>query len=59
MAHLLQTVFFKSDGVWVGYVKNLPGALTQADSLSEARDNLDEAIFMILEANRELNYLTC
>ena len=32
----------------------LPGANTQGDTLEEARENLKEAIALVLEANREL-----
>jgi predicted RNase H-like HicB family nuclease len=32
----------------------LPGANTQADSLQEARENLAEAVALVLEANRTL-----
>ena len=39
---------------WVGYVEELPGANTQGRTLDEARENLKEAVLLILEANREL-----
>lgn len=42
------------DGWWVGYVEEVPGAHTQGASLDEARENLKEALQLILEANREL-----
>lgn len=42
------------DGWWTGYVEEVPGANTQGETLEEARDNLKEALQMVLEANREL-----
>jgi predicted RNase H-like HicB family nuclease len=32
----------------------LPGAISEGDTLEEARDNLRDAIELLLEANREL-----
>ena len=49
------TAVFEKDGAWwIGYVEELPGANTQGATLEEARENLKEAIAMVLEANREL-----
>jgi predicted RNase H-like HicB family nuclease len=42
------------EGGWVAWVEELPGAVTQGETLDEARDNLAEAVELILEANREL-----
>ena len=39
---------------WIGYVEELPGANTQGRTLEEARENLKEAVQLIIEANREL-----
>jgi predicted RNase H-like HicB family nuclease len=41
------------EGGYIGYVAELPGANTQGDTLEEVRENLAEAIQLILEANRE------
>jgi predicted RNase H-like HicB family nuclease len=50
------TAVFEKVGDWyVGYVEELPGANTQGRSLAEARDNLREAIALILRANREIS----
>ncbi len=35
--------------------KRLPGANTQGETLEEARANLQEAVTMVLDANRELS----
>lgn len=47
-------VFQKVPEGYIGYVEELPGANTQGDTLEEARENLKEAIVLVLEANREL-----
>ncbi len=36
-------------GLYVGYVPNFPGAHSQAESLDELHDNLQEVIAMLLE----------
>lgn len=38
----------------IAFVEELPGANTQGDTLEEARENLREAVELVLEANREL-----
>ena len=49
------TAVFEQDGdLWIGYVEELPGANSQGSSLDEVRENLKEAISMVIEANREL-----
>ena len=39
---------------FIAFVEALPGANTQGATLDEARENLSEAVTMVLEANREL-----
>jgi predicted RNase H-like HicB family nuclease len=49
------TAVFEQDGDWwIGYVEELPGAHTQGQTLDEARENLKEAISLVLAANRDL-----
>ena len=49
------TAVFEQDGDWwIGYVEELPGANTQGATLEEARENLKEAVQLIIEANRDL-----
>lgn len=50
-----QTIFFHTDGVWIGFAKDLPGAITQGKTLQEAKENLPEAIEMVLTALHEQN----
>ena len=51
---MFTAVFQKSGDWWAGYVEELPGVNTQGATLEEARENLREALTMVLEANREL-----
>ncbi|MDQ2787942.1 MAG: type II toxin-antitoxin system HicB family antitoxin [Chloroflexota bacterium] len=49
------TAVFQRDGDWwIGFVEELPGANTQGRTLDEARENLVEAVHLVLEANREI-----
>lgn len=41
-------------GLYVGYVPNLPGAHTQAETLDELYQNLHEVIEMLLEDGEPL-----
>ena len=54
MALHLTAVFRKVPEGYVGFVEELPGANAQGATLSEARENLQEAAELILEANRVL-----
>ena len=47
-------VFRKVPEGYLGFVEELPGANTQGKTLQEARANLEEAITLVLEANRLL-----
>lgn len=48
-------VFEKRDKFWIGFVEELPGANTQGETLEEARENLMEAIKLVIETNQELS----
>ena len=50
----LTAVFIKVPEGYIGFVEELSGANTQGDTLEEARENLQEAVALVLEANREL-----
>jgi predicted RNase H-like HicB family nuclease len=41
-------------GGYVAYAEELPGAISEGDSLEEARENLRDAVEVLLEANRGL-----
>jgi len=47
-------VYIKVPEGYVAFAEELPGANTQGATLEEAKKNLEEAVNMILQANREL-----
>ncbi len=58
MEFTLTPVFQQVPEGYVGFVEELPGANTQGETLAEARVNLQEAITLVLEANRLLTALS-
>ena len=48
-------VYMKVPEGYVAFVEELPGANTQGETLEQARTNLEEAVGMVLEANREIS----
>ena len=50
------TAVFKEapEGGYIAFVEELPGANTQGETLDEARENLREAVGLVLESNRVL-----
>ncbi|MDD5330870.1 MAG: type II toxin-antitoxin system HicB family antitoxin [Sulfuricella sp.] len=50
----LTAVFRKVPEGFIAFVEELPGANTQGETLAEARMNLEEAVALVLEANRAL-----
>ncbi len=55
MTEITLTAIFEEaeEGGYIGYVAELPGANAQGETLEEARENLADAVQMILEINRE------
>ena len=47
-------VYRKVPEGYIGFVEELPGAHTQGATLEEARENLKDAIELVLEANRAI-----
>ena len=43
-----------AEGGYMGFVAELPGAITQGETLEETRENLHEAALLVLEGNRIL-----
>ena len=39
---------------YIGFVEEIPGANSQGETLDEVRENLREAVQLVLESNREL-----
>ena len=50
----LTAVFMPVPEGYVAFVEELPGANTQGATIEEARENLQEAVQLVLESNREL-----
>ncbi|HWM91977.1 MAG TPA: type II toxin-antitoxin system HicB family antitoxin [Thermoanaerobaculia bacterium] len=50
----LTAVFRRVPEGFIAFVEELPGANTQGETLEEARTNLQEAVALVLEANRIL-----
>ena len=51
----LTAVFQKVAEGFIGFVEELPRANTQRATLDEVRHNLNEAVELVLEANRALS----
>ncbi|MEK7503682.1 MAG: type II toxin-antitoxin system HicB family antitoxin [Patescibacteria group bacterium] len=50
------TAIYKKRGKWyVGWIEEIPGVNTQGETLKEVKENLKEALLLILETNRILN----
>lgn len=54
MDHEFTAVFRKVPEGYIAFVEELPGANTQGATLDEARTNLEEAVRLVLDANRQL-----
>ena len=54
MNETLTAVLEKSEVGYIGYVEELPGANTQGETLAETKQNLIEAVALVLQASREL-----
>jgi predicted RNase H-like HicB family nuclease len=50
----LTAVYMPVPEGFIAFVEELPGANTQGATLEEARSNLQEAVTLVLECNREL-----
>ena len=50
----LTAVFEQVPEGYIAFVEELPGANTQGATLDEARENLAEAVELVLDANRML-----
>jgi len=57
MAELKLTAIYEKaeEGGYVGYVAELPGANTQGETLDEARENLKEAVLLLLDCFNKQN----
>lgn len=55
MKHQFTAVYKKSGKWYSGWIEEIPGANTQGKTLQEAKENLKEALFLIIETSRILN----
>ena len=50
------TAVYKKSGKWhLGWVEEVPGVNTQGRTLKEAKENLREALALVIETNRLVN----
>lgn len=50
----MYTAAFKKDGKWiVAWIEEVPGVITQGRTMKEARENLKDALGLMLEVLRE------
>ena len=54
MECLFTAVFQKTDKWWIAFVEELPGANAQGETIDEARENLKEAVELILNRDEML-----
>ena len=43
------------EGGYVAWIEEFPGALTQGETIDEARANLGDAVRLLIDANREMH----
>ena len=47
---------YKKDGrLYLGWVEEIPGVNTQGETLKEARENLKDALRLVLDVNKTIN----
>ena len=50
------TAVYKRDGDWyLGWIEEVPGVNTQGGTLKEVKENLKEALLLVLETGRNLS----
>ena len=50
------TAVYKKSGKWyLGWIEEIPGVNTQGETLQETKENLKEALLLILETNKMLS----
>lgn len=55
MSRQFTAVYKKSKGWYLGWVEEIPGVNTQGKTIQEVRENLKEALVLVLETNKFLN----
>ena len=50
------TAIYKKSGKWyLGWVEEIPGVNTQGKTLKEVKENLKEALLLIIATNKSIN----
>ena len=53
------TAIYKKSGKWyLGWIEEIPGVNTQGKTLKETKENLKEALLLVLETNKLLTRTT-
>lgn len=47
-------VIIKEGDMYIAYAEEVPGANTQGKTIEEAKENLKEAIELVIDANKDL-----
>lgn len=55
MKHNFTAVYKRTGKLYTGWVEELPGANTQGKTLAETKENLKEAVYLVIETNRLLH----
>ncbi len=55
MDYQLTAIYHRVKEGFIAFVEELPGANSQGATLEEARENLREAVEMVIEANRAIS----
>lgn len=56
MSKLKYTAVYKKSGKWIAaWIEEIPGVNSQGRTIKEARENLREALGLVLEENRKLS----
>ena len=53
---LVAVFTYVPEGGYTATIEEIPGAISEGESISEALDNLADALCMVLECNREIAY---
>jgi len=54
MNQIFEATIEKRDKWYIGWVDDVPGAFSQGKTVKEVQENLQEAVQLILESQREL-----
>jgi predicted RNase H-like HicB family nuclease len=53
MTQTFSAIYIRDGSWWVGFVEEIPGAMSQGATLDECQANLREAVALMLEVQRE------